>query len=94
MRGRPADPWMKQFMPDPMTDELPGVDYRYLEDLKEDEVDDFTRDMHHLDVGEAVRVAPPPPPPSPPPHGLASRKAPHIMLPQEETSPEDLPRTQ
>lgn len=40
------------------TNEVPGINYRELEELELHEVDDFTRDMHPLDVGEAVSHAP------------------------------------
>lgn len=40
------------------TNEVPGINYRELQDLELHEVADFTRDMHPLDVGEAVSHPP------------------------------------
>lgn len=47
---------LSAYWPDPETGEVPGIVYRSVDELQEDEVDAFTKPMHTLDVTEAVRA--------------------------------------
>jgi hypothetical protein len=48
---------LQQYRSDPITGEVPGIVYKEMGSLREDEVVPFTKPMHTLDVTEAVRYS-------------------------------------